>query len=144
MARLRGSIVCASDTDPDLCPSINSAVNSRELLAQLSSAPSSAPFRRWLHLSTLAVSTEREVRSQPVSFLLHGSLASNSSQCFTTSCSATASVVGGQKAFSWHDMLGDRRHLLCQSLWNGGLSSREKIAFQAAEFAAISKCQFAD
>jgi len=26
-------------------------------------------------------------------------------------------------------MLGDRRHLLCQSLWNGGLSSREKNSF---------------
>lgn len=50
-------------------PALTALLNSMVFLAQLSAQPAShAPYTRRLHLYTVAVSTEREVRSQPVCF----------------------------------------------------------------------------
>lgn len=149
MERLRGSIVRVSDTDPYLCPGTNSAVNFQGVFG---SAQHTAHLQCSLQVTASPIHTSHEHkkgRSDPSlcpfgRSLLYGSLARKSNQCFTTSFSATSSIVGRQKAFSWHVMLGDRRHLFCQSLWNDGLSSREKIFFRAAEFAGISKCQLTE
>lgn len=77
--------------------------------------------------------------------LLHGSLASCINQRFPTPIPAASPSAGGQKPCSRHGTPGDRRHLFCQSLRNGGLSSRgKKTRFRAAEFAGISKCQLTE
>lgn len=148
VARLRGSIVRASDTDPDLCPSTNNAVHFQGALgsAQLS------PLQRSLQEMASPIHTGYEHRKGgqiPACVLLAGS-------SFMAHLPATAVSVSQLPALPLPLLCVDKRLSLGMTCWETEDTSSARLygmvvsavgkkpAFWAAEFAGISKCQFTD